>query len=121
MFDRTLKQAIVLALAATLAAQALAQEAATTASVPAVLGTGDRGDAVFSAQVLLDRAHFSSGEIDGVFGSNVGRAVAAFQRAKGLDASGKAAPLRPSSARKAWTRAVASTRRPGRRSAAPRR
>jgi lipoprotein-anchoring transpeptidase ErfK/SrfK len=93
MFDRTLMKAIVVALAAALGTQALAQDAATpattTSAAPAVLGTGDRGDAVLTAQVLLDRAHFSSGEIDGVFGSNVSRAVAAFQRAKGLDASGR--------------------------------
>jgi lipoprotein-anchoring transpeptidase ErfK/SrfK len=92
MFDRTLRHhAIALALLAAFAAtHAGAQENATTAATPpAVLGTGDSGDAVLEAQVRLDRAHFSPGEIDGEFGSNVARAVAAFQRAHDLDASGR--------------------------------
>ncbi|MBO9707736.1 MAG: murein L,D-transpeptidase [Caulobacter sp.] len=44
------------------------------------------------AQVLLDRAHFSPGVIDGQEGSNLAIAVAAFQESRRLTVDGKLSP-----------------------------
>lgn len=51
--------------------------------------TGTGAAALLRAQVLLERARFSPGEIDGGAGSNTSRAIAGFQRARELEASGE--------------------------------
>jgi len=53
---------------------------------------GARGDAVRGLQLALQRGGYAPGEIDGIFGSRTRDAVIAFQRDRGLQASGIADP-----------------------------
>lgn len=70
------------------------------------VGMGAKGRAVREVQVLLERAGFAPGPLDGVFGARTSAAVAAFQRHLGLrvtgavDAATRASlrPARPSAA-----------------------
>src|SRR5260370_41986975 len=45
--------------------------------------------AMFKAEVLLDRLHISPGVVDGKTSENARKAIVAFQRSRGLAASGK--------------------------------
>jgi lipoprotein-anchoring transpeptidase ErfK/SrfK len=60
-------------------------EASTRA---AVVGPGAAGSKVVRAQILLDRARFSPGEIDGVYGDDFGVAVKGYQESHGLKVTG---------------------------------
>lgn len=49
---------------------------------------GDKGAAALRAQILLERARFSPGEIDAACGSNMRQAIAGFQASRGLEVNG---------------------------------
>ncbi len=77
---------IVFAMALVAVAQAQTPSLADAANQPA---TQTGMAAYLRAQILLDRALFSPGEIDGRAGSNQQRALQGYQRAKGLEVTGK--------------------------------
>jgi lipoprotein-anchoring transpeptidase ErfK/SrfK len=54
------------------------------------LTDGDTGSGVVRLEILLDRAHFSPGEIDGQFGDNLRTAVTGYQSARNLQKTGSA-------------------------------
>ena len=81
---------LTLALGAALSSVAQAQQPAAAPapiSAPTTVGTGPRSD--LHAQVLLDRAHFSPGQIDGQRGSNQKRAISGFQAAHRIKVTGE--------------------------------
>jgi lipoprotein-anchoring transpeptidase ErfK/SrfK len=52
------------------------------------VSAGHTGSGVVRAQILLGRAHFSCGEIDGDFGSNLSKTLAAYQQDRQLPVTG---------------------------------
>lgn len=63
-----------------------AAAANNAAGNPILNSSAQHGTAVLRAQVLLDRANFSPGEIDGRYGGNTSSAAAAFNLAKKIKA-----------------------------------
>jgi len=68
----------------------LTVENVNDASMQGAVSPKAQGPSVLRAQVLLDRAHFSPGEIDAAYGSNVQKALLAFQKANGITPTGVA-------------------------------
>jgi len=86
-----------------LATAALLAAAATAPNIPLVdeitspakmtaIGPGASGPLVIRAQILLDRAHFSPGEIDGAYGEDLGIAVKGFQEKHNINPDGIIGP-----------------------------
>src|ERR1022692_435570 len=73
--------------AAPLARSLVANEIEDSTRTGAV-GPGATGPRVARAQILLDRARFSPGEIDGVYGDDFGIAVRGYQENHGLNPTG---------------------------------
>ena len=69
-------------------AASLTLDAVNDSNLIKPVGPKTKGAAVLRAQVLLDRARFSPGEIDASFGSNMQKAIAAYQKENGLNPSG---------------------------------
>jgi lipoprotein-anchoring transpeptidase ErfK/SrfK len=63
-------------------------QAINTAALSSAAGSDDRRNRLIRIEVLLDRAHFSPGVIDGRPGGNVKAAVLGYQTAKGLPGDG---------------------------------
>ena len=63
-------------------------EVVNNPATASLVARGASGGAVLRAQILLDRARFSPGEIDGSYGSNVSKAIAGFQKAHGVEETG---------------------------------
>ena len=76
-----------------LAAMASASSAASiNRATTRRVGPGSSGAAVLRLEILLDRAHFSCGEIDGRYGQNLKNAIEAYQLANQLNVDGVVGP-----------------------------
>jgi lipoprotein-anchoring transpeptidase ErfK/SrfK len=81
--DRPLERRIGAPLTRSLAANEIEDS-----TKPGAVGPGATGPRVVRAQILLDRARFSPGEIDGVYGDDFGIAVKGYQEKHGLKPTG---------------------------------
>ena len=70
------------------AAQSTAGSEIADSTKTGAVGPGATGPRVTRAQILLDRARFSPGEIDGVYGGDFGVAVKGYQESHGLKPTG---------------------------------
>jgi lipoprotein-anchoring transpeptidase ErfK/SrfK len=77
---------------ATAAAKSFDSAAVNGTHISKLVGPGASGAAVVRIQILLDRAHFSPGEIDGRYGDNLRNALTAYQTSRKLDQSGAGDP-----------------------------
>jgi lipoprotein-anchoring transpeptidase ErfK/SrfK len=73
-------------------ARSLDSVAANDPKLSDAIGPRSTGSAVLRAQILLDRANYSSGEIDGFYGKNLRGTVGAFQKEHGLTDNGVVGP-----------------------------
>ena len=69
--------------------RAVVWDAETVNAAPMPKEKEKKGPGVLKAQVLLDRANFSVGEIDGATGKNLTRAIVGYQRAHSIAESGQ--------------------------------
>lgn len=70
-------------------APALSIDAVQATALTAPLTPKSKGPAALRVQILLDRAHFSPGEMDGALGLNATKAIRGFQRRNKLPVSGE--------------------------------
>ncbi|HEV7817161.1 MAG TPA: L,D-transpeptidase [Janthinobacterium sp.] len=66
----------------------MAPDTLTAVQRAAPVGPNARGANVLRAEVLLDRAHFSPGEIDGAYGGNLRQAIRGYQKLNQLPVTG---------------------------------
>ncbi len=67
---------------------ALTAETVNDVKLVQPVGPKSKGAAVLRAQILLDRAYFSPGEIDASYGENVRKAIIGFQKSNGITPTG---------------------------------
>jgi len=88
MTNSLLALSVSAAFAATAPNAQLTAETVNSAALLDPVDSNANSAAILRAQILLDRAHFSPGEIDASFGGNMRNAITAYQSNRGLKTSG---------------------------------